>query len=272
MSAGNPSSSFRALVSLAGVLATAWTLCSWSDAVAGPPSRASWDNQVILIHEGYVRPIEGRQLVPGARDDGGRLVASTMAVIEGQDSVVFVDPGFVVARSLILDALDEVDVDPEDVTHVFISHHHPDHTINAALFPNAEIVDFWATYKGDLWEDHGDNYEIDTGIKAIRTPGHSNEDASLAVETDLGTVVFSHVWWLVLEDGTLFPAADPIADDPVALKASRELVLSILDCVVPGHGAKFVNPDRPRSTCDMVSGPPILDDSDGDSDDDHEDD
>ena len=29
------------------------------------------------------------------------------------------------------------------VTHVFLSHHHPDHTVNIALFPNAEVVDFW---------------------------------------------------------------------------------------------------------------------------------
>ena len=27
------------------------------------------------------------------------------------------------------------------VTHVFVSHHHPDHTVNIALFPNAEVVD-----------------------------------------------------------------------------------------------------------------------------------
>ena len=47
------------------------------------------------------------------------------------------------------------------MTHVFLSHHHPDHTVNIALFPNAEVVDFWARYRDDLWLDHdGDGYRL----------------------------------------------------------------------------------------------------------------
>jgi glyoxylase-like metal-dependent hydrolase (beta-lactamase superfamily II) len=36
---------------------------------------------------------------------------------------------------------------------VVFSHHHPDHTVNAALFPNARIHDHWAVYQGDRWLD-----------------------------------------------------------------------------------------------------------------------
>ena len=65
----------------------------------------------------------------------------------------------VARRALILDPLAALDVSPESVTHVFLSHHHPDHTINVALFPNAEVVDFWARYVADEWLDHdGDGY------------------------------------------------------------------------------------------------------------------
>ena len=46
------------------------------------------------------------------------------------------------------------------MTHVFLSHHHPDHTVNIALFPNAEVVDFWARYKDDLWLDHEGDVSI----------------------------------------------------------------------------------------------------------------
>jgi len=235
---------------LAGVLAAVAVLFAAATlAVSGSPSP---ENRVFLLYEGYVKPIEGREFVPGASDDGGRLVASTMGVVRGADSVVFVDPGFITDRALILEALQGVRVRPEDVTHIFISHHHPDHTINAALFPNATVVDFWATYRGDLWEDHPDRYEIDRGITVVRTPGHTDEDASLVVDTNLGKVVFTHVWW----NETLFPPVDPIADDQDALAASRVLVLSIADCIVPGHGTKFVNPDRPNGTCAMVKGVP----------------
>ena len=228
-----------------GVLAA---VCGLIFAATAPASAGS-KNEVFLLHEGYVEPIEGRELVPGVSDDGARLVASTMGLVIGKNSVVFVDPGFIADRSLILNAISGVQVNPEDVTHVFISHHHPDHTINAALFPNATVVDFWATYKGDLWEDHADGYEIDKGIEVLRTPGHTNEDASLVVGTKLGDVVFPHVWWTE----TLFPPVDPIADDQDALDASRALVLSIADCIIPGHGTTFVNPDRPDATCAMVT-------------------
>ena len=43
----------------------------------------------------------------------------------------------------------------------YVRHHHPDHTMNIALFPNAEVVDFWARYINDLWLDHdGDGYRV----------------------------------------------------------------------------------------------------------------
>ena len=71
------------------------------------------------------------------------------------------DPGLVASRSLIVDPLAALDVTPADVTHVFLSHHHPDHAVNAAMFPNARVVDCWARYKDDLWLDHsGDGWQL----------------------------------------------------------------------------------------------------------------
>ena len=74
----------------------------------------------------------------------------------------------VARRSLILDPLAALGVAPEAVTHVFLSHHHPDHTVNIALFPNAEVVDFWARYRDDLWLDHdGDGYRLSPERRAL---------------------------------------------------------------------------------------------------------
>ena len=222
MSTSEPCLSCGRRIGNAGVFSLISILCALTVTTAvasdGPTSR----NRVTLIYEGYVQAIEDRELVPGVSDDGARYVASTMAIVESPDAVVFVDPGFIADRTLILDALDKAHVDTELVTHVFISHHHPDHTVNTALFPNATVVDFWATYRGDLWQDHGDNYAIDRGVTVIRTPGHTNEDASLVVDTKLGKVVFTHVWW----NETLFPPIDPIADDQAALDESCLLYTS----------------------------------------------
>lgn len=81
-------------------------------------------------------------------------VASSVVLVRDGDATIVVDPGMVANRALILDPLTARGVAPEAVTHIFLSHHHPDHTINCALFPNAEVVDFWARYRDDLWLDH----------------------------------------------------------------------------------------------------------------------
>src|SRR6266511_5318416 len=111
---------------------------------------------VTVLVEGYVKAIEGRQLIPGVAADGARHVAGTVTLIQDDRAIVVADPGMVTERAFILEGLRKAGVAPEEVTHIFISHHHPDHTVNIALFPNAEVVDFWARYRGDLWQDHGE--------------------------------------------------------------------------------------------------------------------
>ena len=74
-------------------------------------------------------------------------------LIRDQGTVIVVDPGMVASRDRILGPLARLGVDPADVGDVVFSHHHPDHTLNAALFPRARVHDFWAIYSGDVWTD-----------------------------------------------------------------------------------------------------------------------
>ena len=179
---------------------------------------------VHLLHAGYT----------------GERTASTVALVLDGDARIVVDPGMVARRALILDPLAELGVAPDAVTHVFLSHHHPDHTMNVALFPNAEVVDFWARYIDDLWLDHeGDGYRLSPKTQLWLTPGHSEEDATLIVEADDGVHALTHLWWHT--DRT--PAVDPVASDLAALEAGRARVLAIADIVVPGHGAPFLVAD-----------------------------
>ena len=175
---------------------------------------------VHLLHAGYT----------------GDRTASSVVLVQDGDATIVVDPGMVASRSLILDPLRAHEVSPEAVTHVFLSHHHPDHTVNCALFPNAEIVDFWARYRDDLWLDHeGDGYKLSSRSQLWLTPGHSEEDASLLVEADDGVYAMTHLWWHT--DRT--PELDPFAPDQSVLDRSRERVLAAADVVIPGHGAPF---------------------------------
>ena len=175
---------------------------------------------VHLLHAGYA----------------GDRVASSIVLVRDADALIVVDPGMVARRSLILDPLAQLGVAPEAVTHVFLSHHHPDHTVNIALFPDAEVVDFWARYKGDLWLDHdGDGYRVSPRSQLWLTPGHTEEDATLVVEADDAVYAMTHLWWR--EDRT--PLLDPLCVDQAAIDRHRERVLAAADVVIPGHGGPF---------------------------------
>lgn len=175
---------------------------------------------VHLLHAGYT----------------GERTASSIALVRDGDARIVTDPGMVADRSRILDPLAELDIAPDDVTHVFLSHHHPDHTMNVALFPNAEVVDYWARYKDDLWLDMpGDGYRLSDSAQLWLTPGHTHEDASLIVAADDGVYAMTHLWW----HADRSPELDPYCVDPAAIDAGRARVLAVADVVIPGHGGSF---------------------------------
>jgi glyoxylase-like metal-dependent hydrolase (beta-lactamase superfamily II) len=163
-------------------------------------------------------------------------VGSSITLIRDGDALIVADPGMVPSRAAILDPLATLDVAPEAVSHVFLSHHHPDHTINIALFPNAEVVDFWARYRDDLWLDHdGDGHHLSPNTELWLTPGHTEEDATLLVRADDAIYALTHLWWYA--DRT--PEVDPLGSDQAAIERGRIRVLEAADIVIPGHGASF---------------------------------
>jgi glyoxylase-like metal-dependent hydrolase (beta-lactamase superfamily II) len=178
---------------------------------------------VHVLHSGYIR-------------QNGSQVGSSVTLIRDGEALIVADPGMVADVRHILDPLTALDVRPEAITHVFLSHHHPDHTMNVALFPWAEVVDFWARYRGDEWLDHdGDGYRLSPRTQLWLTPGHSDEDATLVIEADDGVYALTHLWWRT--DRT--PVVDPYAPDQQVLERNRQRVLEAADVVVPGHGEPF---------------------------------
>ncbi|MCF3132200.1 MBL fold metallo-hydrolase [Streptomyces olivochromogenes] len=172
-------------------------------------------------------------LTTGYADD---RVASTVTLLRDGNTFVVVDPGMVADRGLILQPLQAAGVSPEQVTDVVFSHHHPDHTLNAALFPAARYHDHMAIYKDDIWEDRdADQYRISEHIHLLRTPGHTSEDISTVAGTAEGLVVLTHLWWHA--EG---PADDPFATDRGLLADSRRAILDLKPAlIIPGHGAPF---------------------------------
>jgi glyoxylase-like metal-dependent hydrolase (beta-lactamase superfamily II) len=196
--------------------------------VIPPEIPATGSAGVHVLHAGYV-----------GLDGDDERVSGTVTLIADSGAVIVVDPGMVPSRAALLDALRSHGFEPDGVTDVVFSHHHPDHTVNAALFPAARIHDHWAVYQGDRWVDRdADGVQLAPSVRLLRTPGHTAQDISTVAATADGVHVCTHAWWSA--NG---PAQDPLATDPAALKASRELLLSFATVIIPGHGAPF----RPAS-------------------------
>ena len=166
----------------------------------------------------------------------GDRVASTVVLIQDEGRSVVVDPGMVSHRGKILDPLAELGVEPAVVGDVVFSHHHPDHTVNAALFEAARFHDVWAIYEADVWTDRpADGFQLSPSVRLMATPGHTNQDITTLVDTADGLVACTHLWWS--EQG---PAKDPLAEDQAALERSRARLLELEPAlIVPGHGAPF---------------------------------
>jgi len=90
-------------------------------------------------------------LVVGSVDTSSGRVESTISLVRDGSTTMVIDPGMVHDRRQILEPLEALAVDPNDVTDIVFSHHHPDHTLNAALFLNARVHDHWAVYYRDTF-------------------------------------------------------------------------------------------------------------------------
>jgi glyoxylase-like metal-dependent hydrolase (beta-lactamase superfamily II) len=162
-------------------------------------------------------------------------VASTVSYVRDGEAKLIIDPGFVPGLRSILDPLEKLGVDPAEITAVVFSHHHPDHTVNAALFPNAHIHDYWAIYKNDTWQMRpAEGFQVSESVRLIETPGHTPQCITTLVGTADGVAAFTHLWWT-----STTPDEDPLAVDPPALHAGRARVLDVATLIVPGHGALF---------------------------------
>lgn len=165
---------------------------------------------------------------------GEQGVAGTIGLVRDGSHIVVIDPGMVPDRSMILTGMEELQVRPDRVTEVVISHHHPDHTVNIALLPPVPLHDFWAIYHRDQWTDRpAEGFSLSDNIRLLETPGHTRQDITTLVDTADGIVAFTHLWWWEGMKG------DPRAEDLDSLLTQRDRVMAVADLIVPGHGTPF---------------------------------
>jgi glyoxylase-like metal-dependent hydrolase (beta-lactamase superfamily II) len=185
-------------------------------------------------------------LVPGyveALPDGRHRAGGAVVLITG-DPWVIVDTGAPEQRQNILDALTVQGVDPADVQYVVNTHGHLDHIGNNNLFPRATfLLDTDIARDGQYrTHDFARPFEIPSidgpPIMIVATPGHTDHDLSVLVETHGGvTAVVGDLF--EYEGDETDGAWRAWSRNPVQQQASRAAICGLAKCIVPGHGGAF---------------------------------
>src|SRR5215211_3783162 len=143
-----------------------------------------------------------KSLQQGGRTAGMVAFPNTLLIRAERDYLV--DPGLIMQGAPLIGAMQELDVDANDVKDVILTHLHFDHAEGLAAWPMrrtfvhrketeapyAQIVS-GQLETASLEVVDGDEGEIEPGLRWILTPGHSDGLISLLVETDDGLVVIA---------------------------------------------------------------------------------
>lgn len=177
--------------------------------------------EVKVLIEGYNIPGEQEKTRP------------TITLVKDGKIAIVVDPGVLENQNLLIRTLKKEKISLKQITAVFLTHSHIDHFRNIGMFPDAEVIEYFGSWKNNISEDRKN--QITKDIKIIETPGHNYTSLSLLVNTEMGKVaVCGDVFWK-----ENFPKKDPYADNPKKLQESRKKLLKIADYIVPGHAGMF---------------------------------
>jgi len=188
--------------------------------------------KVKILIEGYAKEIEG-----------GWFASSTVTLVQENGLNIIVDPG--INKQLLLDKLTGLNLTPQDIDYVLMTHFHPDHNYLSAIFENSKALDDELIYENDRETEHH-GVIPGTDLEIIQTPGHEKSHASLVVPTQEGVYVIAGdvFWWRDNEEqeterDSLIQHQDPFVKNKDDLMTSREKILEIADYIIPGHGTVF---------------------------------
>ena len=143
------------------------------------------------------------KVFPG-KSSAGALGLSTCALIRTEEHTLLFDTGAHGIINILQRSLANLQVQPEEVDMIFLSHLHYDHLNNVACFPNAEIVcgrrewehattekDEWTPLESILYLKRErklrfveDNEEVLPGMRALWVPGHTPGQMALVMAGD----------------------------------------------------------------------------------------
>jgi glyoxylase-like metal-dependent hydrolase (beta-lactamase superfamily II) len=185
----------------------------------------------------------------------------TTTVIVREKSILVVDPGYGLENDLgetnrvrnkrrLAADMQNIGIEPSDVTHVFVTHPHRDHWGTIGLFNQAQwfamgdaLKNAPPEFPADRFTPVADGDEVFPNTRVVRTTGHTRHHASLlwtsadgGLRTAIaGDAVIDLAWavrGLVYQYNTDF-------FDGTKARESQAWLLENADLIIPGHGQPF---------------------------------
>ncbi|NYZ76784.1 MBL fold metallo-hydrolase [Candidatus Micrarchaeota archaeon] len=153
---------------------------------------------------------------------------SAVVLVKSDGKKIIVDPGC--EKKRLIDALKKEKLSAKQIDYVVLTHSHEDHAMLAGIFRNAKIITKGNSVPG-------------TGVRLLKTPGHTSDHISVVVNAREGKYVIAGdvFWWMDGEEQVI----DINKEDPACvsnmgeLVESRKALLGIADYIIPGHGKIF---------------------------------
>lgn len=167
------------------------------------------------------------------------LTSAVAFLDDGKGNKILFDSGSLAWQEKLLAELAALNVTPNEITHVLLTHFHLDHTANCVLFKNAEIhanrsmIDH-KTGHCTVYRNFDDKI-LPSGIVMKPTPGHTSDHVSYFFE--VAGVMYCFAGDAVRKD--LFetggvPHYLP-EDRKLEFKKSLKLIFENCDVIIPGH-------------------------------------
>ncbi|MGI5964656.1 MAG: MBL fold metallo-hydrolase [Candidatus Methanomethylophilaceae archaeon] len=170
--------------------------------------------------------------------DGSVISAdSTSTLIRTGSGTMVVDTGTRRFRQEILDSFGKLNLSPQDVDMVFLTHTHYDHTENMDLYPDAEVLFFEGEIPIEGAERVSEEFSPFPGVMIVHTPGHTPGSASVFVD---GARKYAVAGDAIPTESNFRKMKPPRLNcDPEAALQSIIRIGEYADVVVPGHGPPF---------------------------------
>ena len=190
-----------------------------------------------------------------------RISLCSITLIRGEVNTL-VDVGYQARRVLIVDRLAERGLTLADIGRVVLTHGHWDHTLNATMFPNAEVMIGDAEYeyvqhispldpatplylpdilkRAKKFTTVRDGDELESGVRVLNVPGHSPGSIAVLVQTAQG--VAGMVGDALPSRNAAMapvPSAGLVFFDEEAAERSARKILDACSVVYPGHDRAF---------------------------------